>query len=414
MAAGMPAPRVRRRYHFHLPGVIYVGVTVFLSIGALNSQNNLLFAALGLAIGGLLVSGIVSGMSLMGIRIERDPAADTAVGKALVLVYTVRNTNRFMPAFGLTLCELEGGDPAATWPRILRARPTCHIAHIGPGQMLHVEAAAWPHARGRMTLNAVQAWSTFPFGIAKKSVTFFQPQTVVVRPLALPLRIGVVDEKRRRAERGAAAGRFAGAGDEFWALREYMPGDLPRHIAWRATARTGQLLVTQRAAPVPTRAWVVLRLAPDAAAEANERAICLTASLIQRAADDGVSIGLAIPASGVLRPPDTHRWHVERLLNELADVLPSIAGPQTFPAMAARSGACIVVWAGQPESSWGPQSARHISADSAERLVAGEASIAAIRGLGGPARQVGLAAKLSGPVSSWARSLMRGRGEIGS
>jgi uncharacterized protein (DUF58 family) len=400
-------PSPRRRYHFHLPGVVYVGVTVFLAIGALNSQNNLLFVALGLAIGGLLVSGIVSGISLMGIELERVQASDTAVGRPLVIVYSVRNRNRFMPAFGLTVCEVGGGEPEATWPRVLNGAPCAHIAHVGPGQRLHTEAVAWAHSRGRIMLSAVQVWSTFPFGIAKKSVTFLLPQTVVVRPLVVPLRAGLVSDRRRKVERGAAAGRFAGPGDEFWALREYTPGDPPRQIAWRATARTGQILVTQRAAPTPARAWVVLRLSAGADPSMNERAVCLAASLIERAIGDHMSIGLSVPDQGLLCSPEVHRRHAERLQNELAGVEPPPPGAvPEFPAMAARSGACIIVWAGTPEQGWGPPGARHLMAADSARLIADPAMAARVDRLGMPEAPAGWTARLTGPLVAMVR---RGR-----
>src|ERR1041385_4840021 len=65
--ASKPAAPLRR-YHFHGPGLVYILVTLFIAMGAINSQNNLLFAALGLAIGGLLISGIISGGALLGVR----------------------------------------------------------------------------------------------------------------------------------------------------------------------------------------------------------------------------------------------------------------------------------------------------------------------------------------------------------
>lgn len=406
----MAGEQARRRYHFHLPGLVYVGVAVFLSVGALNSQNNLLFVALGLAIGGLLVSGLVSGMSLMGVRVDRIAAADTAVGQPLIIVYTVRNTNRFMPAFGLTIQEMPTGEPAPTWPAVLREGPRCHVAHVGPGQMLHAEAVAWPRARGHAILNGVQVWSTFPFGIVRKSVTFSQPRTLVVRPLVALLRPGAMHAHRRRTERGASTDRFAGAGDEFFALREYTPGDLPRHIAWRATARTGQLLVTQRAAPSPTREWVIVRLGREAGD--NERAISLAASCIARAAEEGVSIGLAVPGAGILRPPDTHRWHVDRLLNELAGLSGAGDAEPAFPAMAARSGACMVIWASQPDPAWGPAGARHLAVSQAARLFADPGSAGAFAALGPLPAPDRLRTRISRPLRLWASSLLRGRGGL--
>ena len=36
-----------RRYHFHFPGVLFAVVTLLLGIGAINSQNNLLFLLFG-------------------------------------------------------------------------------------------------------------------------------------------------------------------------------------------------------------------------------------------------------------------------------------------------------------------------------------------------------------------------------
>ncbi len=38
---------------------------------------------------------------------------------------------------------------------------------------------------------------------------------------------------------------FQGTGDEFFSLREYVPGDDPRQIAWRVSARTQTLLVKE-------------------------------------------------------------------------------------------------------------------------------------------------------------------------
>jgi len=118
---GVGSGRIVRRYHFHAPGVLYVAVTLFLALGAINSQNNLLFAALGLAIGGLLVSGIISGASLLGLRVERDPIVHASVGAPLTVSYTISNTNRFFPAFGLGVMELPGRN-AQGWQRAMPSR----------------------------------------------------------------------------------------------------------------------------------------------------------------------------------------------------------------------------------------------------------------------------------------------------
>ena len=47
--------KLARRYHLHPPGVVYCIITTLLGLGALNSQNNLLFGAF--AYVGYLVAG---------------------------------------------------------------------------------------------------------------------------------------------------------------------------------------------------------------------------------------------------------------------------------------------------------------------------------------------------------------------
>ena len=56
----LPRP-TRRRYELHSPGILYLTITVFLAIGSINSQNNLLFIVFGLLAGGVVASGVLSG-----------------------------------------------------------------------------------------------------------------------------------------------------------------------------------------------------------------------------------------------------------------------------------------------------------------------------------------------------------------
>ena len=77
--------KITRQYHFAFGGVLYVAVTTLLMLGALNSQNNLLFAAMGVSIGGLVVSGILSGWALLGVRVERISVSDASVGRPMTI-----------------------------------------------------------------------------------------------------------------------------------------------------------------------------------------------------------------------------------------------------------------------------------------------------------------------------------------
>src|SRR3954469_10062302 len=183
-----PAPPVRR-YHFSTPGLIYIAVTLFMALGAINSQNNLLFAALGLSIGGLLISGFISGGALMGLRIQRSVPPRLPRGEPLTLVYRVSNLSRALPACGLHIHEL-AADPllraAADWPAFFDPA-RAFLTHIAPRSHAEARVTVLPRRRGRLTLGPLRIWTTFPFGLVKKSITFPFPQSTLIHPPVLPI-----------------------------------------------------------------------------------------------------------------------------------------------------------------------------------------------------------------------------------
>jgi uncharacterized protein (DUF58 family) len=340
---------------------MYVAVTLFLALGAINSQNNLLFCALGLAIGGLLVSGVLSGAALTGLHLEREPPVHSSVGRPTRIRYTLTNRNRLFPAFGLTIEELPGADAGRTptW-RTLIGTPRAFIPGVPAGTAARAEATVVPEHRGRADFVSTMTWSTFPFGLARKSVTFHSPQRTLVFPAEFRLRTDTIDRLTARAPHGAGGERNPGMGDEFFGLREYVPGDSPRRIAWRRTARTGDLVVRQNTTPSPLRLWVVLRVSPGGAPALTERAIAMTAAILRTAADQDVAVGLAIPAARSIHPPRLGRFHLDRLLSELALLGTGASLQEGFPEPAARAGACVIVHDGEIDRSFGPRHAHHL------------------------------------------------------
>jgi len=374
--ARLPDPR--RRYHFHLPGLLYVVVTVFLALGAFNSQNNLLFWSLGLAFAGLIVSGVVSGSALMGIRVTREAVMPTDVGEPMRVRYVVSNTNRFMPAFALHVEESTefgraGFEP--TWQDHMET-PRALAVHAGPRERVVVAGQVTPTHRGEARFSAIRVWTTFPFGITRKSVTFFEEGTAIVRPRRPSLRPSLVESIRGRRDAGRETEAAPGLGEEFFGLREYVPGDPHRMIAWRPTARLGQLVVRTNTAPTPRRLWVVLRLRPDGEEEMDERGISVSASLATMAMRQGNAVGLSVPVAGILISPRSGARHLDRMLNELGRLDVEAARrsgqPDRFPAAAAHEGGCVVVHAGALDPSWGSRRARHVSVRAMDTLLASE------------------------------------------
>ncbi len=383
-ASRKPLAKVRRRYRLRFPAYIYMLVTVFIAIGAFNSQNNLLFWAFGLALAAMVVSGVLSGTMLMGVEIERRALADARAGEKLSLAYTVRNRNRWVPAFAMRFEEIPPS--RAWWSRKASHieawtsyidRPVVFVPHVGPREAVTARVEVAARRRGRVRLLGVRLTSTFPFGLIRKTIEYQLPDEMVVTPASIPPPAGAADILGRIGD-AAIASRRQGPGDEFFALREYIPGDSPGSIAWRASARRLHivppgpgmgLLVKQNASPAPARLWIVLRLAPNkASAQENELAISLSVGLAARSLERGLSVGIAVPRAGVTLRPMPGSGHLHAIARELG--LLELAGLNThteagrFPAAAAAPGSIIIaVHAGAVDRTFGPGNDRafHLS-----------------------------------------------------
>jgi uncharacterized protein (DUF58 family) len=114
---------------------------------------------------------------------------------------------------------------------------------------------------------------------------------------------------------------------EFHSLREYVPGDEPRTIHWRASARSDDLKVRQHSAEGLRRCTVVLdQQVPtgDRHADAFERAVVAAASLVHSADQAGLETRFATTGGVDLRGPTVavHTMH------HLARVMPDQRPPE--------------------------------------------------------------------------------------
>ncbi|MCW5755460.1 MAG: DUF58 domain-containing protein [Phycisphaeraceae bacterium] len=320
------AQRTGRRQQFGFIGWFYLGTTVIIALGAVNAQNNLLFFAFGAAIAGLLLSGVIGGTAILGVRADRVIVDQPAVGSVLRVQYRVRHTGRMLGAFCLTIHETpeRAGTSEPTGRRgraeeVFAAAPVAWVAHVPPGGGVVAEASAAPAKRGMLLLDRFVVQSRFPFGVIRKIVQFSQPAQLVVHPASAPIRRDLFTRLSRSGVTGVQTAALTGGGDEYYGVREYVAGDSMRDIAWRASARSSQLLVRERAAPRPRRVWVVLDVRPEDDEALREQAISIAASVVRLAAErDDLAVGLAAPAQGVIAAPRPARTAVRPLLDLLA------------------------------------------------------------------------------------------------
>ena len=165
---------------------------------------------------------------------------------------------------------------------------------------------------GRLTL-----YTHFPLGLCY-AWAYAEPDTqciVYPRPEAGRVPLPAYD-----THDGTGISRGAGQ-EDFAGLRSYHPGDSPRHIAWKAAARTDALLTKQFSGRADTELWLDWRDTPDALGV--EGRLSRLARWVIDAHTAALSFGLRLP--GITLPPAPGDAQRERCLEALARFQPASA-----------------------------------------------------------------------------------------
>ncbi len=232
-------------------------------------------------------------------------------------------------------------------PGDLGTGPHFVIERLAPGARTALHYRVHGHRRGRHVLGPVRLRLVDPFGLVERSAVGVDSAPLLVVPRVPPLGAG-----------GPAAGQGGGGegdrrtiavqGEDDVSTREYRHGDDLRKVHWRATARTGELMVRLEERPwraqatlfVDTRArahLVTPHLRPPGPADAGrgpagddsppgdslewvvEAAAGIGAELARRGA-----VLRAVTDAGELVPAPGHgQLSAEDLLDRLAVVSPS-------------------------------------------------------------------------------------------
>jgi uncharacterized protein (DUF58 family) len=103
-----------------------------------------------------------------------------------------------------------------------------------------------PMRRGRVQLGAVALQASGRLGLLSRIIRLpLSAETVVVPSLASVRRFRLLAMQHRLQDVGVRALRRRGEGRSFAGLREYAPGDDPRNIDWKSTARHERMMLRE-------------------------------------------------------------------------------------------------------------------------------------------------------------------------
>lgn len=160
--------------------------------------------------------------------------------------------------------------------------------------------------RGVIQVGPVGFVRSDPIGLFRRETTWQEARSVIVHPRWVflpPYSEGLV-----RDLEGGASRKITDSDLSFYAVREYQPGDALRHVHWKATAKTGQLLVRQYEESQTARVAVLFDANPAGYGNAAEfeLGVSAAASVAVRTVREGKDYFVASAwARGRVRPSAT-------------------------------------------------------------------------------------------------------------
>jgi uncharacterized protein (DUF58 family) len=290
----------------------FLVATVLIGLGAVNGGLNLLFALWGMMLFLIIASGVLSELGLAGLEVRRAPPPVIHAGAPYLMGIALANRKRRLPAFSIEVEDLLEGRPI---------EKRCYFLKLPAGR---TQETAYRHTiarRGRHRLTGMRLATKFPFGLVQKSRDLASPTEVIVYPALVPVEPAVL--RGLPVRHGGTRQRLRSHDGDFFGLRDFRPGDDPRDIHWRTSARRGTPFVRENEDDEGSEVTVVLDNAAGATPEAFEAAVSQAASYTLALLGRGLRVALAL--RGATLAADTGPAQATRILRALALVEPARA-----------------------------------------------------------------------------------------
>jgi uncharacterized protein (DUF58 family) len=216
-------------------------------------------------------------------------------------------------------------------PATLGTAAEVPVARLPAGQRMTHEYVFTARHRGVYDVGPLTAVWTDPFTLTKRRQQLADPVQVIVHPRVEPAYDRIVSREWEDPPVRPPVTKPWPTGFEFYGLRDYVAGDDPRRIVWRATARTldidagtGRYLVRESEQGITDRVSLLLDTSgaghsPGTPSETFETAVRVVASLASHHLRDGMTVSVHGNTGRLIRPVRGQRDRVA-LMDALARV----------------------------------------------------------------------------------------------
>lgn len=328
LARRVVASRVREALQYELTreGMAYLGISMIITIAALNTGNNLLFIVLAAMLAAIVVSGLGSAAVLRGLELDVVMPHNAFAGRPVGVRVRVENPRIWMPAFSVKVfspSEKKKQTPGWEWqktefvfPRrrhwlrlpdytLRRKQPPpryakvltkpVYFTFIASRETAEVQVDLVFPRRGHYSQEAFSLATRFPFSFLMKIRRMQLQRDLLVYPALLD-QDDVLDLLPMIT--GEFVSNMRGRGSELYLIREYTPHDPARYLDWKATAKTGTPKVREFAREDERRLRIVFdNCEPGVVGPAvYEKAVSLAATLACHF--NGENVDLCFAGSG--------------------------------------------------------------------------------------------------------------------
>jgi uncharacterized protein (DUF58 family) len=296
-----------------IPGTVVIASAMAFGAAAYNTANNILFIALSLLLACMVFSGLLSAINLRRLAWRLGLQGSLRAGQNHPAYIELRNDKPLLPCYGLSF-EVRTSNPTQTTRLPLRER-------LDPLSSTTLEWTLQPTQRGSLRVEVHSIASLFPFGFLKKILSCQLKREVLVWPATVEYQH--IPTAAWRQAIATAQTRRTGSEGDLLAIRDYAPGDPPRQVHWKASARLGRLVVRQHAAQ--TQIGYAIWVNTTASTWTHSEQFELMCSLAATLAEDFFRVGrlVAVRFDSEAARPVQRRQDLDTFLDQLALIQPT-------------------------------------------------------------------------------------------
>jgi hypothetical protein len=254
----------KMEYRITREGWIYLGGIILVALAALNTGNNLLFLILASLIALVLMSGILSSITLSGIGMRLVLPEHIFAGQPVRAMVELENEKLTLPSFSLRVEAAKTDQAQAT----AMLETPVYFPYLPKHDLVQQTIPVTFPQRGVYRQEAFRIVTRFPFGFLRKARQLNLKTEALVYPSVEPTADYL---EILPGLQGALESVTKGRGQDLYALRDYLPTDSARHVHWKASARSGSLMVREFTREDDCR--ILLVLEPETGSVCDERAL---------------------------------------------------------------------------------------------------------------------------------------------